>query len=76
MVGNLANCPHLTPPAAEIVSQTVTDQASALLWLKTTFMYRRMLQNPQYYGLSGVDEGVFNGETHQRLVAWSKFHTH
>lgn len=36
---------------AEICNRTITDIVSALEWLKTTYMYVRMLKNPQKYGI-------------------------
>lgn len=36
---------------AEICNRTVTDIVSALEWLKTTYLYTRVLKNPQHYGI-------------------------
>ena len=35
---------------AEIVLNTITDVSIALEWLKSTFLYIRILKNPTYYG--------------------------
>lgn len=37
---------------AEIVLNTITDVSIALEWLKSTFLYIRILKNPTYYGKS------------------------
>ena len=37
---------------AEIVLNTITDVSIALEWLKSTFLYIRILKNPMYYGES------------------------
>lgn len=36
---------------AEICNRTVTDIVSALEWLKTTYLFTRVLKNPQHYGI-------------------------
>ncbi len=35
---------------AEIVLHTITDVSIALEWLKSTFLYIRIKQNPKHYG--------------------------
>ena len=35
---------------AEIVLNTITDVSIALEWLKSTFLYIRILKNPTHYG--------------------------
>ena len=35
---------------AEIVLNTITDISVAVEWLKYTFLYIRVLKNPQHYG--------------------------
>lgn len=35
---------------AEIVLNTITDVTIALEWLKSTFLYIRILKNPLHYG--------------------------
>lgn len=42
--------PLLRPPAAEVVLGTVRDVSVAIAWLKTTFLYVRIRQNPGRYG--------------------------
>ncbi|KAF0988501.1 hypothetical protein HZS_7487, partial [Henneguya salminicola] len=34
----------------EIINETIFNLQSALIWIKSTFMYIRMKLNPQYYG--------------------------
>lgn len=35
---------------AEVVLHTITDVSIALEWLRSTFFYVRVKQNPQHYG--------------------------
>lgn len=39
---------------AEVVLHTITDVSIALEWLRSTFFYIRVKQNPRHYGQSGV----------------------
>ncbi|XP_066935876.1 uncharacterized protein [Clytia hemisphaerica] len=48
---------HLTEHInAEIVLGTITDSNIAQEWLKSTFLYVRMCENPKFYGAPGLDK--------------------
>jgi len=36
----------------EIVLNTITNISEAITWLKSTFLYARILKNPKYYGIN------------------------
>ena len=36
----------------EIVLNTITNISEAVKWLKSTFLYARILKNPKYYGIN------------------------
>ena len=45
---------------AEVVAGTIQSTQDALDYLTWTYFFRRVLQNPSYYGLEGVDESNLN----------------
>jgi len=38
---------------AEVVAKTIEDKQACVDWITWTFMYRRLLQNPNYYNMQG-----------------------
>ena len=49
---------------AEIVLGTISDYSVALEWLRSTFLYIRVMKNPRHYG---VEAGVSRAAVEQRL---------
>ena len=45
---------------AEIVAGTIGTKQEALDYMTWTYFFRRLVQNPTYYGLEGVDETNVN----------------
>eukprot|EP00095_Tigriopus_kingsejongensis_P005309 maker-scaffold337_size202799-snap-gene-1.20 protein:Tk05309 transcript:maker-scaffold337_size202799-snap-gene-1.20-mRNA-1 annotation:"activating signal cointegrator 1 complex subunit 3" len=45
---------------AEIVAGTIQSKQEALDYITWTYFFRRLVQNPSYYGLEGVDESNLN----------------
>ena len=45
---------------AEIVAGTICSRKDALDYMTWTYFFRRLLQNPSYYGLAGVDASNIN----------------
>lgn len=45
---------------AEIVAGTIQTKQDALDYITWTYFFRRLIQNPTYYGLDGVDETNLN----------------
>ena len=45
---------------AEIVAGTIQTKQDALDYITWTYFFRRLVQNPTYYGLEGVDESNLN----------------
>ncbi len=37
---------------AEIVLETISDVSVALEWVRSTFLYIRVMKNPKHYGLA------------------------
>jgi activating signal cointegrator complex subunit 3 len=67
MVGPIrASCPLLAVQLpdhlnAEVVSGTITCVQDAMDYLTWTYFYRRLLQNPSYYDLSGKTTDFLEG---------------
>ncbi|CAB4028021.1 probable ATP-dependent DNA helicase HFM1 [Paramuricea clavata] len=54
---------------AEIVLNTITDVSIALEWLKSTFLYIRILKNPTYYGIpEGLDMDILETKLQEMCV--------
>ncbi|XP_022248602.1 probable ATP-dependent DNA helicase HFM1 isoform X4 [Limulus polyphemus] len=49
---------------AEIVLRTITDVSIAVEWLKSTFLYIRVLKNPKHYG---INTGLSKEEIEKKL---------
>ena len=45
---------------AEIVLHTISDVSIAIEWLKSTYLYIRIKQNPKHYGPSHFIVSVFD----------------
>ena len=45
---------------AEIVAGTIGSKQEALDYMTWTYFFRRLVQNPSYYGLDGLDESNLN----------------
>ena len=55
----------------EIVLNTITNISEAISWLKSTFLYARILKNPKYYGINinppSIDHGGLNSNFESRI---------
>lgn len=46
---------------AEIVGGTISSKQDALDYMTWTYFFRRLLENPSFYGLENTDESSING---------------
>lgn len=53
-IHTLTNTQRPPPPKKQVVNKTVETQNEALQMLTWTLFYRRLVQNPNYYGLRAV----------------------
>jgi ATP-dependent DNA helicase HFM1/MER3 len=51
----------------EIVLKTIVDLSSAITWLKSTFLYTRLMKNPTYYGIT-IEKARFFDERIQEYL--------
>ena len=53
---------------AEIVLNTITSLTVALEWLKSTFLYIRVMKNPSYYGKELGERGASSNDLVQKSI--------